>query len=263
MPERRQKIKWIHVVLVVGLSALACIFLQVKKHAVVIRFGIRFYRSLRNGVFVVGGVASLVVVAWYAVDFMRRKKWQDARDEEIARDEVERREILEETERHREVLSVSRKMDSGRIRELLTGYAAGKWSALSQPLMQLKVQLDAMDEHQDKLAHLLDINGADALANTEDILDRVEQYLCKNVRKVLNYLDVADPAKDAGLVADKLAACHEEGTKQLAQVQEFLFALADFLNRQGEDDNSMELLNLYKSTILSSIEEDRRKGLSL
>ncbi len=259
MPERKQKVKLIYVILIVGLSAMACIFLHVRMHAIVIRFGIRFYRSLRNAVCAVGGVASLVVILLYALDFMGQKKWRDARDEEIARDEVIRREILEETERHREVLSVSRKMDSKRIRGLLTDYAAEKWSALSQPLLQLKLQLDIMDEHQDKLSHLLDINGADALANTEDILDRVEQYLCKNVRKVLNYLDVADPVKDVGLVRDKLAECHEEGNKQLTQVQEFLFALADFLNRQGEDDNSMELLDIYKSTILSSIEDDRRK----
>ena len=43
------------------------------------------------------------------------------------------------------------------------------------------------------------------------------------------------------------------------QVQEFLFALAEFLNKQGEDDNSMELLDVYKSTILSSIEDGQRK----
>lgn len=79
-------------------------------------------------------------------------------------------------------------MDSEKIRGLLAEYAAQKWKALAQPLLQLKFQLDMMDEHQEKLSHLLDVNGADALANTEDILSRVEQYLCKNVRKVLNYL---------------------------------------------------------------------------
>ena len=86
----------------------------------------------------------------------------------------------------------------------------------------------------------------------------MEQYLCKNVRKVLNYLDVADSdvEKDVRLVEEKLVVCHEEGQKQLQQVQEFLFALTEFLNKQGEDDNSMEMLDIYKTTILSSIEEE-------
>ena len=53
---------------------------------------------------------------------------------------------------------------------------------------------------------------------------------------------------------------HEEGQKQLQQVQEFLFALADFLNKQGGDDNSIEMLDIYKSTILSSIEDEQNRG---
>ena len=79
---------------------------------------------------------------------------------------------------------------------------------------------------------------------------------------MLNYLDVADDEeeKDVWLVQTKLAACHEEGQKQLQQVQEFLFALAEFLNKQGEDDNSMEMLDIYKSTILSSIEDELKRG---
>ena len=77
-------------------------------------------------------------------------------------------------------------------------------------------------------------------------------------RKVLNYLDVADSdvEKDVRLVEEKLVVCHEEGQKQLQQVQEFLFALTEFLNKQGEDDNSMEMLDIYKTTSLSSIEEE-------
>ncbi len=260
MPERK-RIKLIYVVIVVGGAALVCLWLHLSMHGIVIRYGIRFYRGLRNAVYGAGAVISLAVTALYAAGLIRQKRWQAARDRETARDEVQRQERMQEQEKHKEVLSVSKKMDSQKIRDLLTEYAAQKWNTLAQPLMQLKLQLDMMDEHQEKLSHLLDINGADALASTEDMLDRVEQYLCKNVRKVINYLDVAenDEEKDVRLVQEKLSVCHEEGQKQLVQVQEFLFALAEFLNKQGEDDNSMELLDVYKSTILSSIEDGQRK----
>ena len=262
MPDRKRKVKFIYVVIAVGCSAVACVCLHLGMHGIVINYGIRFYRSLRNIIFSVSALISLSVTALYVSDAVKQRKWQAARDEEAARAEVRRQEALREREKHREVLSVSKKMDSEKIRGLLAEYAAQKWKAMAQPLMQLKLQLDMMDEHQEKLSHLLDVNGADALANTEDILDRVEQYLCKNVRKVLNYLDVADDEeeKDVWLVQTKLADCHEEGQKQLQQVQEFLFALAEFLNKQGEDDNSMEMLDIYKSTILSSIEDELKRG---
>lgn len=262
MPDRKRKVTFLYVAIVVGCAAIACICLHLSMHGIVISYGIRFYRGLRNAVFSVSAVISIAVTALYVSDLVKQRKWQSARDEEAARAEVKREEARQEEEKHREVLSVSKKMDSEKIRGLLAEYAAQKWSALAQPLMQLKLQLDMMDEHQEKLAHLLDVNGADALANTEDILDRVEQYLCKNVRKVLNYLDVADneEEKDIRLVQEKLTVCHEEGQKQLQQVQEFLFALAEFLNKQGEDDNSMEMLDIYKSTILSSIEDEQKKG---
>lgn len=261
MQDRKRKVKFIYVVIAVGCSAAACVCLHLGMHGIIINYGIRFYRSVRNLLFSVSAVISLSVIALYILDTVKQRNWQAARDEEAAKAQVRRQEELRERERHREVLSVSKKMDSERIKGLLMEYAARKWKAMAQPLMQLKLQLDMMDEHQEKLSHLLDVNGADALNNTEDILDRVEQYLCKNVRKVLNYLDVADDEeeKDVRLVEEKLTSCHEEGQKQLQQVQEFLFALADFLNKQGEDDNTMEMLDIYKSTILSSIEDGQKR----
>ncbi|WP_434309882.1 hypothetical protein [Hominifimenecus sp. rT4P-3] len=261
MPDRKRKVKLIYVVLAVGISGLACLFLYLSRHSLIINYGIRFFRNLRNGVFAVSAIVSLIAIGLYIADWIRQQRWQKDRAAALAQDQEKLQESQKEKDKHKEVLSVSKKMDSQKVRELLEEYAAQKWSSLSQPLMQIKMQLDMMDEHQEKLSHLLDANGADALANTEDILDRVEQYLCKNVRKVLNYMDVADSdeAKDVQLVQDKLQICHEEGQKQLQQVQEFLFALAEFLNKQGEDDNSMEMLDIYKSTILSSIEDDWRK----
>ncbi len=258
MPERKRKWKLIYVLAVLGLFGIAYLCQYLARDGLIINYGIRFYRNLQGGILVVGSAVSLVVLLLYALDLRKYTAWLQARGEENAGDGTETPEALSAKSRHREVLSVSRKMDSAKLKELLTEYAAQKWRALSQPLMQIKLQLDIMDEHQEKLSHLLDANGADALANTEDVLDRVEQYLCKNVRKALNYLDVADSdvPKDIQLVREKLAVCHDEGQKQLQQVQEFLFALADFLNKQGEDDNTMEMLDIYKSTILSSIEEE-------
>lgn len=260
MQDRKQKIKGIYVILIIGLFAAACVYLHLQTDSIIIRNGIRFYRKLRTGVLSVGGILSILVLVLYGLEWRRRQIWQKEKDEKTAQMEVRKEEMLREQEKHKEVLSVSKKMDAQKIQELLLENAAEKWHGLSQQLLQIRMQMNIMDEYEEKLSHLLDVNGAAALANTEDVLDRVEQYLCKNVRKVLNYMDVADNDSDEAVrqVERRLQICHEEGQKQLQQVQEFLFALAEFLNKQGEDDNSMEMLDIYKSTILSSIESEMK-----
>lgn len=40
---------------------------------------------------------------------------------------------------------------------------------------------------------------------------------------------------------------------QLNNVKEFLLAITDFLNRQGDDNNGAEKLEIYKRTIMESI----------
>ncbi len=260
MQDRRQKIKGIYVILIIGLFAAACIWLYLQTDSIIIQHGIRFYRKLRTGVLSVGSVLSVLMIVLYGVEWRRRQIWKREHDEKAAELEVRKEELLREQEKHKEVLSVSKKMDAQKLQELLLENAAEKWHSLSQQLLQIRMQMSIMDEYQEKLAHLLDVNGAAALANTEDVLDRVEQYLCKNVRKVLNYMDVADDDSEEAVreVEKRLQICHEDGQKQLQQVQEFLFALAEFLNKQGEDDNSMEMLDIYKSTILSSIESEMK-----
>ena len=256
MPDRKKKRRFVYVIAVLVLFVAAAACLYGNRDDIIIRNGIRFYRKLRGILAGTGGVAVLAVLIWYFSGLARYKKQQKDSAAQAAKAQAAEK-ALREKESHKEVLSVSRKMDSEKIRELLSEYASQKWNALAQPLMQIRMQLDMMDDHQEKLSHLLEANGADGLASTEDVLEQVEQYLCKNVRKVLNYMDVADndDADDVRMVREKLEICQEEGRRQLGQVQEFLFALAEFLNRQGEDDSSMEMLDIYKTTILASIEE--------
>ena len=112
-----------------------------------------------------------------------------------------------------------------------------------------------MDRYQDKLNRLLKENGADALNDTEEILEKVEQYLCKNVRKVLNYMNVADPRNlsDQEMIRNKLKNCEAANSVQLDQTQQFLFALTEFLNRQGDEDTGTDMLEMYRQTILDSL----------
>lgn len=245
-------------VITAGLYAGILLILRLERDNLIIRLGIRLYRQLFFIVLIAGGLIVIALLVYFLLNWKQYQTKKRTQDEETARQQATLEEEALEKERHREILSVSKKMDAMRLKDLLATYETQTWSMLAQPIAKIRMQLDIMDEYQDKLVHLLETNGADSLSNTNEVLDQVEQYLCKNVRKVLNYMDVADEdnEKDVEQVKLRLNACHEEGQKQLQQVQEFLFALAEFLNKQGDDDNSMDLLNIYKSTILSSIQED-------
>ena len=257
---KRKKILLILFVIILILLIITVVILNINKDTMIINMGIRSYNRIASFVPLIEVIVLIVVAFVFLLETFREIR-QAKRDlEEQTRSEQAQQAARQAQESDREVLSVSRKMDSMKIRDLLLSEAAGKWNTLTPELMQIKKQLDQMDEHQDTLAKLLKENGASSLANTEEMLNDTEQYLCKNVRKALNYMSVADEEspQDVQLVRQKLLQCRQEGDTLLEQVQKFLFSLAEFLNTQGSDDNSMEMLDLYRSTILSSIEENRQ-----
>ena len=154
-------------------------------------------------------------------------------------------------------LSASRKLRNHELRELLNGYAEGDFSSIRSVIDPCITQMNKMDDYQERLHVLLTNNDAGALSDTEEILDRAEQYLCRNVRKVLNYMSIADSSRpeERSMVKDKLSDCCSENADVLRQVQEFLVALTEFLNHQGESEQDISMLEIYKKTILDSIQE--------
>ena len=61
---------------------------------------------------------------------------------------------------------------------------------------------------------------------------------------------------DAGdKVKEKLESCREENKKLLEQTRDFVYAMAEFLNKQGEKTDT-RLLESYRTTLLSTIKED-------
>ena len=254
---RKRKFRLVYVIIVIAVFAAAFAVLSFCKDSVVISNGIVFFRAVKRTVLALGGALSAAAVIIYiteSVFLLKAKKNYVTAQEEI---KVQQEKDLYNEKKSRENLSVSRDMDSVQLRRILSSYGAAQWSVLSGQLRQICVQLDMMDEQQAKLAHLIENNGADALSNTQDLLDKVEQYLCKSVRKIINYMDVADSGNpaDVSRVQEKVYECHSDLQQQLVQVQEFLFAFADFLNTQGDDDSSMDMLDIYKTTILDSIKD--------
>lgn len=257
MQVRKRRVRLIYIVIVAVLYAAAILWVTANRDSIVIAQGIVRYRSIRQTVLIIGGAVTALTVLLYILDWAAQRRWQQQYDRSRAQRETEEEERLRREKQDKETLNVRKDMDSLQLRKILTEYGTGRWSDLSKELLQLRIQLDMMDEQQEKLSRLLRNNGADALSNTEDVLNEVEQYLCKSVRKVINYMDVANPSNpsDTVRVREQVEKCHADLQQQLQQVQEFLFAMADYLNSQGDDDNSMQMLEIYKATIMNSIRD--------
>ena len=254
---RKRKVKLIYVIIVIAVFAAALLLIGLFKDSIVISNGIRFFRSIRTVILTAGVILTAAIIVLFFIDLALSLRAKKNFNEAQARVKAQEEENIYNEKKSRENLSVSKNMDSVRLRQILSSYGTGQWQGISDRLGSLSSRLDMMDEQQRKLDHLIENNGAQALSDTQRLLDEVEQYLCRSVRKVINYMDVADAEDpdDVSRVEEKIYECNAACLAQLDQVQEFLFAFADYLNTQGDDDSSIQKLDLYKTTILDSIKE--------
>ena len=229
---------------IVGIGIL---MLVLSKDSVVISIGIRSYRGFYQG----GLIAEAALVVLLLILSLR-----DARKKNAAK--KEEREQSADRQKLEADLPVNGRLTDVKVRELLKENASGKWRALQDAIGGLAAQMCQMDSYQERLANLLTSNQASTLGDTEEVLDQVEQYICRNIRKVLNYMTVYDPAsqEDAAALEKLIEECRDANQEQLTQTKEFVFALTEFLNRQGDSSQDTYSLELYKKLILDSIKED-------
>lgn len=132
----------------------------------------------------------------------------------------------------------------------------GRMTATRIPALMSDIlrQMSDMNAYQSKLSRLLTNNGADYLDDTNAVLESVEQCILRKVRKILNCFVVYETNRvdDVKKMEQILEDTRSGNETQLNNVKEFLFAITDFLNKQGEDDTGIERLNIYKKTILES-----------
>lgn len=232
-------------VITAALLIIGSLILSISRDPLIIENGILFYRRIRISVLSV--LSALFIISFFIYLFSLFKD-RKIKKESIKKEEEEKEAEKKEKEEG-QILSVNKKMDNATLRNLLRKHDC---LAYREEINAICIELESMDRQQEKLTKLLESNGADSLKNSEDVLDKVEQHMCKSVRKVINYMDIAEKG-DEEMIKEKLSVCLSECRTHISQVKDFLFALADFLNTQGDGDNSMEMLDMYKETILESL----------
>lgn len=242
--KKKHKFSFLYIIIAVC-SAIICVILLLLRDPFVIQFGIRTYEQVRIFFILETLVFTIMSVYIYVCSAITKNKDRKVNERKTAPKETGA------------ILSVSKELDPNKLYTILTEYASHSNMA-SEELLQCAMQLKTMDIYQEKLAKLLQNNGATSLDDTQEVLDKVEQYLCKAVRKVINYIDVSDQnsEEDSAMILNKLNECFADCQAQLEKVKEFLLVLAEFLNKQGSDDTTPETLDMYKQCILKSINDE-------
>ena len=251
MEGKRKKLKGTGIVFIVVLVLIlfGLFYLLYARDTMIMYYGIRTWRLLRTVLIVALSAVVLLNVVFQITSYVSWNK----RLKEQALNDVLNEESLEAEKRKNAKLSVRGDLDAKTVRELLVEESRGRWSFAYELIYECVEQMEQIDSYQERLKKLLMNNGAEALSNSEEVLDQVEQYLCRNVRNVLNFMEVADDDA-ADEVRVRLMKCKEENQKLLTQTRDFVYAMADFLNNQsGKAD--MRMLESYRNTILESIRE--------
>lgn len=234
-------------IITLTLLIIASIVTILCKDSMIIQLGITHYRTVRTTLFSLLGTVSIFASASTIHDKQKKQKPSKPQTPHV------------ETTPS---LSVSGELNPDAIGHIIARLPI-KSDLLLRKRATVSRQLQDMNDYQARLDRLLQNNGADALSDTRDVLDQVEQYICKNVRKVLNYFEVLSETTSEAALTDAFDNCIEDNQTQLNQVQELLLALAEFLNNQGDNGNELASLELYKKTILNSLSQKPTKGNGL
>lgn len=161
-------------------------------------------------------------------------------------------------EEKRKNIKNQKSLDDDYIYDALQQWKEKDWGEIcGNEIDDILKQLDEMNRYQNKFAKLISNNNAAYLNDSINVLENVEQYFLRNVKKVLNCLDVYDAynKEDENKVRHTLTETREDNDVQLKNIKEFLIASTDFLNRQNDDKTDLRTLEIYKETILNSLRE--------
>lgn len=235
------------------LSVLFTVMSIVLKNTLIINFGIRKYRSLNMFLFCITAVAGIAALVLYIPVIIHNLKLSDFFPHSNRKRQGE---DSSDTARPYE----NGKFHNSILQDVLQQYRI-QWKSQSVLIYELSNQLQKMDNLQERLHRLLVNNDVSILSDTEDVLDQVEQYLCRNIYNCINYMEVYDPGSpsDTDAMHNVMDITVQKNDEKLKNTQEFMLALTEYINRQNGADNDTSMLDTYKNTILQSLTETEEK----
>ena len=236
----------------VGLIILGvCLFLftRIAETSIIINMGIRTFSMLSTLSFFAVGAGAIAFCVGF-VPVIRSRLAAKAKSRHIEEERL--------AESKPTLSSAAGFYDPTDIRRRL-GWLKEQRPDLAYALEKCEAQMDAMDRHQQKLKDLLDLNEAEYLRATEELLNEVEQFICKSFRKVINRGIVSDQEDDSVFAQDDKYSTHSElieavlasNQVELDNIKKFLAVLADLVSEQ--DDNSETTLLAWMQVMRDSL----------
>ena len=224
---------------VIGLivSVIMVIGVSISKDNIIINEGIREFNTIRNGC--IAGVCVCATLSLVGFFMMKRSEQTEISDEDI-RDEIDK-DALDEATRNE-------------LYRELEHFGQGKWSRLPE-IRTMLAQFDSIDEYQAELGRLLE--QSDYLkGKPAEIVQRVEDCMYINIRKLLNYMRIVQ-SRDLATMKSKAAECLSKNAELLKKTDDFVVAVVGYVNGDlapGEEQKTKDYVDSYMFVVLEAID---------
>lgn len=189
------------------------------------------------------GIALLVSLGWLGFHFLRlrrlKRKRRGSEQNRLKREQVKpanAKQLRTPEEIYRYVSDLLDEDDSLARRRILA-------------------QLDMMNALQERLTDLLEMNDSvSSLRETQDLLQDIENAICLNVKKAINFRI----AGGSQVFANKLVPILRENEKLLDDSEGILLDLAEFLNNgRGSVESISRKIKDYRQIIREFLKEEQ------
>ena len=150
----------------------------------------------------------------------------------------------------------SSSINPGKLRQyIVANMDAQPYLSFRTDLLSILEQMQKVDDAQIRLSQLLKNNDAVNMRESTEAVDQIETYMCKNVKAVVNNIEITDinDRKQMERTKSSILKCISKNEEALSKTNDFLSALADFLNSRDNTGSELETLEMYKDTILKFV----------
>ncbi|MCL2323396.1 MAG: hypothetical protein FWC47_14990 [Oscillospiraceae bacterium] len=126
---------------------------------------------------------------------------------------------------------------------------------LSKEIDNCLLQLNKMDQRQERLKEIIKLNSADYMDDSIGLLDEAEQFICKNMIRVINLsLASEDEPLDDPTYKKQVQSVLEANDKVLETCKNLLIDVANYISdkSQGQPIN-LTRLESWRQTVHDSI----------
>ena len=238
MKKERYPIIGAIIMMITDLLSLLILFF---KESFIVSIGIGGYRLLRTGSLGISVLVSFLYFGLMIRYFLQKKP--KIKDIPIEKEE--------------NTLDINGKLSDDYILECITKQGRYKWTVVENDVKNITDQLILMNSYQDRLDKLLQNNNAKELSDAVDLLERIEQQILANVRKILNFMEILSPtsSEDVQTIREYIYECMAENTKLLNSTKDFLICVTGFLNDQGTNGKSLQMMEEFKAVLLGNIDD--------